>query len=336
MRSDGRRHWNRSLMARDTQEQEKDALHDQAADWLLQVEVAPDDAAIRAARDAWLRASPDHADAYSRAERAWQLASDVPAAHARRWAAKSRRTGRRLPPAWKFAAFALAACIALVVAGPQLQLRLRADYVTGVGQTRQATLADGSTVDLDTDSAVATRFSASGREASLLSGRAFFQVVPDTQRPFSVHAGNATVVVTGTAFAVDLTGGAAAVAVQSGSVQVNDEHGRALATRLAPGDRLRIDRASGAVTRDKVAVSQVAAWSHGQLVVEDAPIAAVVDELRRYHRGFIVIRDNALTRRPVTGVYDLRDPAGALRAVVQPYAGTVRALTPYLLVVSGG
>jgi transmembrane sensor len=36
----------------------------------------------------------------------------------------------------------------------------------------------------------------------------------------------------------------------------------------------------------------------------------------------------------VTGGYDLRDPQSALRLLVAPYGGTVRAYTPWMLVLS--
>lgn len=326
------------------------ALRNEAIDWLLRIDAAPDDAAARVERDAWLHQSEAHAEAYRRAEQTWQLAGDVPPVHAHRWPGKARAAPRTAPttviqagparrrrgPAWGVAAAVLAACLALFFVGPTLQLRLQADYVSGTGEGRQVMLADGTTVDLDTASAISARVAASGRDAALLSGRAFFQVVPDRERRFSVVAGNATVVVTGTAFSVDLAPDTIAVAVQSGSVTVRDDRGNAAGTRLQAGDRLRIDRATAVMSRDRIPAAQVAAWRHGQLVVEDVTIAEVVDELRRYHRGFVVIRDEALARRRVTGVYDLRDPEAALRAVVQPYAGSVRAVTPYLLVVSGG
>jgi transmembrane sensor len=37
----------------------------------------------------------------------------------------------------------------------------------------------------------------------------------------------------------------------------------------------------------------------------------------------------------VSGVYNLDDPIAALRAVVAPFSGSVRRLTPYVLIVSG-
>jgi transmembrane sensor len=327
-------------MTTGTSETGQDAIREAALDWLLRVNAAPEDATLQAGRDAWLAEREAHAKAYRKAERAWHLTGEIAPTHADRWATKAapapvaRGAPRRGRAGLTLAVGALAACIALFIVVPALQLRLRADYVTATGQSLQTTLKDGTVVSLDTDTAIGTRFTPAGREASLLSGKAFFQVAPDRLRPFSVHAANATVTVTGTAFSVDLSASEIAVAVQSGLVEVRHP-GNAIATKLRPGDRLQLDRASNAVTRGTVSGAHIAAWRHGQLVTENAPISQVVDELRRYHRGFIVIRDEALARRRVTGVYDLHDPAAALRAAVQPYAGTVREWSPYLLVISG-
>jgi transmembrane sensor len=91
--------------------------------------------------------------------------------------------------------------------------------------------------------------------------------------------------------------------------------------------------ASGQFHRGTVATNQVAAWQEGQLIIGNRTIAAVVAELRRYHRGFILL-DDELAEKTISGVYNLNDPIGALKAVVQPHRGVVRSLTPYLLIVS--
>ena len=43
----------------------------------------------------------------------------------------------------------------------------------------------------------------------------------------------------------------------------------------------------------------------------------------------------ALGARRITGVFDLRDPEAALRAVLRPHGGRILAITPYMLVVQG-
>jgi transmembrane sensor len=75
----------------------------------------------------------------------------------------------------------------------------------------------------------------------------------------------------------------------------------------------------------------VAPWLHGQIVARDRPMADVVDELRRYYGGAIVVADGTLHGRRVTGVYNLADPVAALRAIMGAHGGSVRQVSPWLL-----
>lgn len=61
-------------------------------------------------------------------------------------------------------------------------------------------------------------------------------------------------------------------------------------------------------------------------------MAEVVQVLAQYLPGQVVLRDEALGNKRVTGVYDLRKPEAALRAVIRPHGGVVRSYGPWLLV----
>jgi transmembrane sensor len=293
---------------------------DRALDWLLRVEAAPDDRLLRGQRDAWLAAHESHAAAYRQAERVWRLTGAAPSA------ARPTRPWRR----GGLALAVLAACLMLWLA-PDLGVPMRADYRTSAGETRDIALRDGSTVSLDADSAIA--LGSGDRSVELLAGRAFFQVKRDPAHPFTVKAGEASVAVLGTAFDVLLAERSVTVAVQSGSVSV--AAGQTQAVTLQPGQRAIVDRADGAITAATVGMDGIAAWRNGKLVVEGVPVAEVIEALDRHHVGVILLRDPVLGARRITGVFDLRDPDAALRAVLRPYGGSVLAITPYMLVVQG-
>jgi len=295
---------------------------DRALDWLLRVEAAPEDRLLRGQRDAWLAAHESHAAAYRQAERVWRLTGTVPSAARPTRPARWRRGGLALA--------ALAACLMLWLA-PDLGVLMRADHRTSAGETRDIALADGSTVSLDADSAIALGYG--DRSVDLLAGRAFFQVKRDPAHPFTVKAGEANVAVLGTAFDVLLSERFVTVAVQTGSVSV--AAGPTQVVTLQPGQRAIVDRANGVITAATVGVDGVAAWRDGKLVVEGVPVAEVIEALDRHHAGIILLRDPVLGARRITGVFDLRDPDAALRAVLRPYGGSVLAITPYMLVVQG-
>lgn len=318
---------------------------DLALDWLLRVQQAPQDVQVQAALAQWCQADPANASAYRQAERLWRLSAQLTPRTLAQWPqpapAEPLRPLPVLAPAPRpvvrsrrkrtWWGVAVAACLMLALA-PSLTLRVQSDYHTGAGETRDVRLSDGSMVQLDSDTAVAVDYAGGRRDVRLLKGQAFFKVIPDKARPFHVRAEAVQVTVTGTAFNVAL-GERISVAVQQGSVNVDDwRAGRALARQMVPGQRL--DYQAGEARLGRFSPSQAAAWRQGQLVADDLPIADVVAALKRYVPGLIVLRDDAgLASKRVTGVYDLRHPEAALRAVVQPHGGRVERYSAWVLIV---
>lgn len=313
---------------------EAERLRDQAADWLMRLQASPDDRAVRAGLDAWLAASEAHRQAWQSIERVWRLTGDLPVADASPAGnVVELPRVRRARRAFAVAVAALAACIALYFA-PILKLRLQADHMTSVAELRDVTLEDGSVVHLDAGSAIAVRYSPERREVALLAGRAFFEVSASKERPFVVSAEDVSVTVTGTAFDVRSSNDDVTVAVQSGTVEVEDR-GR-LAGTLTRGESLSVNRSSRQVVRSEVAPQDIASWREWRLIVDGATLAEIVEELGRHHPGVIVLRDRSLADRRITGVFDLRRPVEALNAIARSQHGSITEITPYVLVVSAG
>lgn len=315
---------------------EGEPLRSEAVDWLIRLQAAPGDGAVRAAFDSWLKTSEDHRRAWQSVSRVWQVSEGLPAADG---LAPAKVVAfprvRRLRRAFAIAAVAVAACVALYLA-PLLQLRLQADHMTSVAELRDVSLDDGSVVQLDAGSAIAVRYAAARREVVLLAGRAFFDVVPARDRPFVVVADDVTVTVTGTAFDVRSGSDGVSVAVQSGTVEIGLDGGARPAATLTRGQRLSVGRLAGQVVKSEIAPDDVASWRERRLVVDGVTLAEVVEELGRHHRGLILLSDRALAERRITGVFDLRRPIEALNAVAGSQRGTVTEITPYVLVVSPG
>ncbi|MFA7891486.1 FecR family protein [Pseudomonas putida] len=309
---------------------------DQALDWLLRIQQAPHDAQLRAELAQWCASDVANAQAYGKAERVWRLTGQLAPATAEQWpeqpaAATVVALPKRKPARRWWLGAAVAACL-LVAVAPLLSLRLQADYRTAQGETRDVTLADGSVVQLDSDTAISVDYSGGHRDVRLLSGQAFFEVTPNKAKPFHVRADGVRVTVTGTAFNVQLRPGRVGVDVQHGSVRV-EEAGNAhvLSEALTTGQRLRY--AGGIAQIQTFAPSQAAAWRQGQLIADDLRVAELVQELARYLPGMVLLRDDALGDKRVTGVYDLRKPEAALRAVIHPHGGELRSYGPWLLVL---
>lgn len=313
----------------------------QAMDWLLRLSAAPADRRLHQAAQAWRSSDPAHESAWRQAERAWRAV-----AYARSDEPEASRDGRSVVefgtrshrPRWRWlaAAVSIVAVVALALYGPSFGLGLDADHETRVAEHRRIGLRDGTVVDLGASTALDVRFNERRRSVDLLAGEAFFSVAPGDARPFVVLAGGVSILVTGTAFNVRMSVDAIAVAVEHGSVEVAVSGATASDTvRMRAGDQLVARRRTGSLERNTVSDSEVGGWRRFKLFVDGATVGDVIDELRRYDKGWIVVTDADLLRQQVTGLYDLRDPAHALRVLVGPFGGQVRSVSPLLTIVSG-
>lgn len=321
--------------------------HRQASDWLILLREEPENVAVRERFDAWLDASPDHARAWvsvsemfeaigetqPELEARWREAGAAGAVPTPAFLAKSR--ARFTVSRWRrpIVATAIAASLALWFA-PVAVLRLQSDHVTGTGEVRTFRLADGSTVRLGPDSAVAVDYKTGERAVRLLAGQAWFDVRQDSSAPFRVAAGHVRTTVLGTSFDVRRIGASTDVSVRSGWVRVVD-YGVAPATsrELSPGQWVHID-GDHEVESGAVNPALLGGWQDGRLVVRNRPIAEVIEELRPWYRGKIVLLADDLGRARVDGVYDARDPERAIAALVGRAGGAVHRITPWLIVIS--
>ena len=341
---------------------DKERATAEAARWLVSLEEEPGDKELRARFEAWLAASPANADAWANTSDIYHMMAKTPPVHGDHWAryvaargnrhpaaatgmghrqypnrASQKRMRRRTPARRRIAlgaaAAALAACLAIAVM-PSLVLRLDTDYVTSTAEPRSIQMADGSTVHLAPDSAIALDFDGDERRARLMKGEAFFEVAPDADHLFTVAAREVKTTVLGTAFNVRLGDRGAVVAVREGRVRVDHATAQPPASEgLKAGDWVRIGW-TGSVQRGTAPSDEAGGWMQGQIVARDRPLAEVIDDLRRYHTGVIFLTDSDFGEQRVSGVYNLADPVAAAQAIAEAHGGAAREISPWVLVVS--
>ncbi|MDP2697546.1 FecR family protein [Thalassospira sp.] len=324
----------------------RDKASKEATGWLILLQEDPDDMEVAQQFQDWCNASPAHLVAWEETRHAAGLMAQGVPRHAGRWqpflsasrdavahpvaSNDNRRGWRRVLGGLAIAASLLVA----VMAGPGIVIDFQADYSTQTAETRAIVLADQSVVMLAPQSAIRVRFEGGERQIDLLRGEAFFEVTPDERHPFRVSSDSIDVTVLGTGFDVRRGENGTDVAVEHGLVRVDMEDGEApLADMLTAGQRARVSWA-GDVVRDDVPDGQIATWRHQQLIAQDQPLSTVIDGLRRYYPGTILITDAALARRPVTGVYHLADPLAALRGIARAQNAVIRQVTPWVILVS--
>ncbi len=106
-----------------------------------------------------------------------------------------------------------------------------------------------------------------------------------------------------------------------------------VAENLLAGDWLNVRPGSG-VAQGRRNVDEIGDWMAGELIARDRPMTEIVDALRRYYDGMIVVQDGAFARTRVTGIYDLRHPETTLSSLASSHDARVRRVSPWLLVVT--
>jgi transmembrane sensor len=193
--------------------------------------------------------------------------------------------------------------------GGGVESGMAATAITSPVGIRQVRLADGSTVTLDTASAIEVQMTEGARRITLVRGRARFEVAHDASRPFIVTAGADEVVALGTIFDVSLNSGSPRVSLLRGSVEVRHAGkggapGRVIA-RLTPGQAIALVGDAPAV---QTAPPAEAIWTKGMLAFDGVPLADVLAAANRYSARKVSIDDPALGTLRVTGTFHADRP----------------------------
>lgn len=274
----------------------------------------------------WLDASPQHREAWARADTLWAGLQPL-APRAQESLAALARQGRPVRrPMWPWFGGAVVSCVLLAAWGLQ--------HVPGAfdeprllhsarGQQLQVDLPDGSRAHLNTTTRLRIRTSLSCRCVELEQGEVVFTVAHGDPRPFRVSAGRATVVDIGTTFWARREVEGTQVAVVEG--EVDAWGGNAEAVRLKAGDTWAVDARGHAAAAPRRSVADLTAWQQGRLVFRDAPLTEVLAELARYHAVRFDL-DERLAAYRLSGTLDSSDLDGALRLLERGYPAQVQQL----------
>ena len=344
-----------------TDEQIRIAIAEQAAEWFVANRVNALSEATRLAFMTWLRTSPVHVEEYlgmATVARDLRAAGPDPLVSLEALLAQARREGsdkatspdptnpwhRRLwQSAWTPVVAVSAAVLAAIAvgfvvlsAGGLDLLGLGKTYATAHGEHRSLRLADGSALQLNTESTIRVRFTNRERLVEIVGGQAFFQVAHDVRRRFRVSAGGADLIAVGTQFDVAMRARTVVVTVVEGQIAVFS--GQAPAPRSGAAAAIggltvratqQVRLESGVVSAQPAVVDlhQVEAWLRDQIVFEQRALGEVADEFNRYARTPIEIRDASLRALVVSGVFDTHDTASFV-AFLQTIDGVTVVRTP--------
>jgi len=289
---------------------------DSALGWIARFRADDASASDREAFALWLSENPSHRQVMDDMLELWDdlsVVSALPfpdtitqaAANESRW--------------WIGSAAAAAAClVAALVLWPLGEPASEpVHFQTAMGEQKTFELDDASRLTLNTNSRISVSYHDDQRQLLLESGEAFFEVTPDSNRPFHVDAGSARVTVLGTAFNIERTETSTEVTVTEGIVRVTELRTGTQAPRsstLRANERLAAT-AEGLGDTTSVDDDRDTAWRRGELVAYGMTLPELASELERYSDTRLRFGDADVASLSVSGVFRLDDPQATIAAV---------------------
>ena len=171
-------------------------------------------------------------------------------------------------------------------------------------------LPDGTFVSLNTNTRITypKKFVGNLREVSI-EGEAFFEVKPDKNKPFVIHAGKAQIKVLGTSFCVNAYPEAkqVEVIVQTGKVQVLNKAAEPAQTNeliLVPGDKGTLVYASNSLQKTSNQDVNFIAWKTRNLIFKATSLNEVIRNLEKVYNVKISLADPRLNDLLLTAQFN--------------------------------
>ncbi|MEI8573608.1 FecR family protein [Methylomonas sp. EFPC1] len=284
----------------------------QAATWFVELQSESCDEQRRQAFAQWLLQNPAHQTAYDDIASLWGNLDELKTAEVA--GLNTARSAR--PRVWRNGKMlTVSLLLATVLTGAWLDFKAPSRvYQTGIGERQTVQLADGSQLQLNTDTQLRVRLSWWRREIELQQGEAMFNVAHQAWHPFTVHTGNLQIKDIGTVFNVRHDNHGTAVSVLEGEVALHA--GRSwFGENLPAGFSRKIDAGGHWQKPEKTNTKQVAAWLNGQLLFDHTPLTEVVAELERYHAVRFAFADPALAKQTLSGSFNSADLKPFLQAL---------------------
>lgn len=278
---------------------------EEAAEWYVRLGDSAAGAAEQEAWRRWYEGSAESRAAWQRVEKLQGLLRTAPA-QTRRTLGNAGKRRRQLLAC----AGALLVCALGYLAMPVPQANVEW-YATRAGEQREIHLADGTQVLLGPASRLGVAFDERHRELRLENGdirvETGHQAVPGlADQPLRVLARDGEVTPLGTRFTLHQEAAVALLAVQAHAVELRLQRTQ---VKLVAGQKIRFD-ATGAGPVEPAGPAEDA-WTRGQMVVLDMPLAQFAAELAR-QSGRRIDCAATVAALPVSGSFLVADPERSL------------------------
>lgn len=285
-----------------------EAIETHASSWVIERRTAENwTSADQVKLDAWLGQSMAHRIAYWRMNYAWGQTNRLAALRGSETNAPEVASSF-FPIIVKIAA-AFLVVVGLSIAATLILSKPRDRvFSTPIGGREVVEFADGSRIELNTNTVLRARMTTDERIVWLEKGEAYFQIRHDSTHPFIVMVEGHRVTDLGTEFLVRRSARDLEVAVMQGRVTFDapDAHAPSQIALLTPGEVANAD-----ITTNRMRVSHMPlqdltdelAWRHGVLVFNHTTLADAAVEFNRYNARKLVIGDPAAASLEIGGTF---------------------------------
>jgi len=302
-----------------------DAIHDRpsaealktaAAAWLERRDRDDWQQTDQDALNAWLEESTANSVAYWRLEAGWARTERLSVLRGGTRHEHPNSDEKRWPRLTRIVA-ALTLMVALGAVGVNYLLRSHEKYyATAIGGHEIVTLEDGSSIELNTDTALRLSRAGNSRLVTLDKGEAYFQISHNPAQPFIVNVAGHRVVDLGTKFLMRSQFGQVEVTLYEGraSIENMQASGQKQKALLSPGDVAIATATTMTVTNEPAhTLINELAWQRGFLVLDHTTLADAARDLNRYNHQQIVIVDPAVARMQMYGTVPINGVDGFIR-----------------------
>ncbi|WP_158856411.1 FecR family protein [Lunatibacter salilacus] len=180
----------------------------------------------------------------------------------------------------------------------------RIERMTSIGEKLTMTMPDGTRIIVNSESSI--QFNSDyGRADRIihLSGEAYFEVAPDSLKPFKVEANGFTTLALGTSFNVSTKHSSYQVALTEGKVTVGvgDD-----VVNLNPG-QMAVWEPSEQASEIKVKnfdIEKITAWKHGRVAFDRKPLSQIFKDLEKWYRVTIQVEPGVNINQRVSGTFE--------------------------------
>lgn len=177
------------------------------------------------------------------------------------------------------------------------------------GQKSTIILSDGSKIVLNSGSKITypKAFTDSSRVITL-EGEAFFDVVKDKTRPFSVLANGTVTTALGTSFNINARGPVCRIALATGKVLINNENdtrkGKKEPYILTPGEALEINTSAKTARKFTFDQNEELLWKDGVLYFKNTTLEDIAKRLELWYDVEFEFKNKTGLQKKYTGRFE--------------------------------